>query len=96
MAAERDWRGLQVVGPLPFEMVGVLSSLAEPLADAGVGILAVSTFETDLILVREESFQAACRALVGAGHTLLEAQQPARTPKPHTSNYKANKSALGD
>ncbi len=71
--AERDWRALQVVGPLPFEMVGVLSSLAIPLADAGVSIFAVSTFETDLILVREQSFEAACQILVKAGHIVLEA-----------------------
>jgi hypothetical protein len=71
--AERDWRALQVIGPLPFEMVGVLSSLAVPLADAGLSIFAISTFETDLILVREQSFEAACHILVKEGHTILEA-----------------------
>jgi hypothetical protein len=69
--AERDWRALQVVGPLPFETVGVLSSLAMPLADAGLSIFAISTFETDLILVREQSFEAACQVLVIAGHGVL-------------------------
>jgi hypothetical protein len=71
--AERDWRALQVIGPLPFEMVGVLSSLAVPLADAGVSIFTITTFETDLILVRERSFEAACQTLVKAGHIVLEA-----------------------
>jgi hypothetical protein len=71
--AERDWRALRVIGPLPFEMVGVLSSLAVPLADAGLSIFAISTFETDLILVREQSFEAACQILVKAGHIVLEA-----------------------
>jgi hypothetical protein len=70
-AAERDWKALQIVGPLPFEMVGVLSSLAMPLADAGLSIFAISTFETDFILVREQSFEAACRVLVNAGHVVL-------------------------
>jgi hypothetical protein len=69
--AERDWGALQVVGPLPLEMVGVLSSLAAPLADAGVSVFAVSTFETDLIFVREQSFEAACQILVKAGHVVL-------------------------
>jgi hypothetical protein len=71
--AERDWRALQVVGPLPFEELGVLSSLAVPLADAGLSIFAISTFETDLILVREQSFEAACQILVKEGHIILEA-----------------------
>jgi hypothetical protein len=69
--AERDWRALQVIGPLLFEMVGVLSSLAAPLADAGFSIFAISTFETDLILVREQSFEEACQVLVNAGHVVL-------------------------
>lgn len=66
--AERNWRVLKVVGPLPFEMIGVLASLVTPLADAGVSSLALSTFDTDLILVKESSFDAACRALSQAGH----------------------------
>jgi hypothetical protein len=72
-AAERDWRALQVVGPLPFEMVGVLASVAAPLADAGVSIFAISTVETDFILVREQSFEKACQILVQGGHLVLEA-----------------------
>jgi hypothetical protein len=68
--AERNWRALQVVGPLPFEMVGVLSSLLIPLMEAGVSIFALSTFETDFILVREKSFEAACQALTQAGHVI--------------------------
>jgi hypothetical protein len=51
-------------------MVGVLSSLLIPLAEAGVSIFALSTFETDLILVREKSFKAACRALTHAGYII--------------------------
>jgi hypothetical protein len=71
--AERDWRALQVIGPLPFEMVGVLSSVAAPLADAGVSIFVISTAEADLIFVREQSFETACQILVEAGHMVLEA-----------------------
>jgi hypothetical protein len=68
--AVRSWRALQVVGPLSFEMVGVLSTLTVCLADAGISIFAISTYETDLILIREESFHAACQALVRAGNTI--------------------------
>ena len=69
--AERNWRVLEVVGPLSFEMVGYLLSLAMPLAEAGVSIYSVSTFETDLILIQEESFEIACRALTKAGHKIV-------------------------
>jgi hypothetical protein len=69
--AERNWRVLEVAGPLSFEMVGVLLSLAALLAEAGVSIYSVSTFETDLILIREESFEIACRALTKAGHKII-------------------------
>ncbi len=68
--AVRPWRALQVVGPLSFEMVGVLSALTLTLADAGVSIFAISTYDTDLILVREESFHVACQALIAAGNTI--------------------------
>ena len=68
---ERNWRVLQVVGPLSFEMTGILLSLTAPLADAGVSIYSVSTFETDLILIQEKSFEIACRALTKAGHKIV-------------------------
>jgi hypothetical protein len=71
LAAERNWVALQVVGPIPFGMVGVLSSLTVPLADAGVSIFALSTFETDFVLVRNESFEVACRVLMQAGHEIV-------------------------
>lgn len=62
------WRGLKVCGPLDFSLVGVLASLAQPLAEAGISIFAVSTYETDYILVRENDFEAAVSALRKAGH----------------------------
>jgi hypothetical protein len=71
LAAERNWIALQVVGPIPFGMVGVLSSLTVPLADAGVSIFALSTFETDFVLVRDESFEIACQVLKQAGHEIV-------------------------
>jgi uncharacterized protein len=70
LRAERNWRALQVVGPLPFEMVGILASLVGTLADAQISVFALSTFETDFILVRAESLEAACKALLQAGHTI--------------------------
>ncbi len=68
--AERNWRMLQIVGPLAFEMVGVLSSLTIPLAERGLSIITLSTYETDLILVKEKSFEVACHTLTKAGHII--------------------------
>ena len=67
---ETGWRVLAVAGPLDFGLTGVLSSIARPLADAGVSIFAVSTFDTDYVLVKEPSLAAAVRALEAAGHVV--------------------------
>ena len=70
LEAERNLRALQVLDTLTFEMVGVLSSLTVPLANEGISIFALSTFDTDLILVRARSFKAACQTLTNAGHNI--------------------------
>lgn len=51
--AERGWRAFEVEGPIPFEETGVLAGLASPLAAAGIPVFAISTYDTDLLLVRE-------------------------------------------
>ena len=66
---ESGWRMLEVEGPLPFEMTGVLSSIAAPLAAAGVSIFVVSTFDTDYVLVKEAALAAGLDALQAAGFT---------------------------
>lgn len=68
--AERGWRCLKVGGPLSFELTGVLAALTRPLADAGVPVFALSTYETDYLLVKEEQLTAAASALERAGHAL--------------------------
>jgi len=68
--AERGWRCLKVVGPLDFGLTGILASLAVPLAEAGVSIFAISTYDTDYVLVREDDLQEAKRALLGWGHSV--------------------------
>jgi hypothetical protein len=65
---ERGWRALKVTGPLDLGMVGVLAGLATPLAAAGVSLLAVGTFDTDYLLVKEERLEQAVAALVAQGH----------------------------
>lgn len=65
---ERGWRCLLVAGSMPFTLVGVLASLTTPVAKAGVGVFAFSTFDTDYLLVKEGEFQKAVAALRAAGH----------------------------
>ena len=66
--AERGWRALAVVGPLDLALTGVLLALLEPLAGAGVAIFAVSTYDTDHVLVRADRLGEAVAALRAAGH----------------------------
>lgn len=61
--AERDWRGFKVEGPLDFALTGILARLAAPLAEAGISIFAISTFDTDYLLVRAHDLAAATAVL---------------------------------
>jgi hypothetical protein len=74
--AERGWRSLRVQGPLDLTLTGVLAALAAPLADAKIPLFALSTFDTDYLLVREETLQPAITALVRADHTVREPAAP--------------------
>jgi len=67
--SDGGWCCLKLKGPFAFDQVGVLSSFAVPLAQAGVGIFAISTFDTDYILVKETQRELAINALASAGHT---------------------------
>ncbi|HWK26550.1 MAG TPA: ACT domain-containing protein [Solirubrobacter sp.] len=60
---EEDWRALALPGPIPFEVTGVLSALAAPLAAAGIPIFAISTYDTDHVLVRQPDLERALRIL---------------------------------
>jgi len=73
--AERGWRALEVEGPLAFEEVGVLHALTGPLARAAVSLFAMSTFDTDLLLVREETLERAVEALRAAGHQVEDGRR---------------------
>ena len=67
---EGGWRALGVVGPLDFALVGILAALAQPLAEAGIPIFAISTYDTDYLLVKGEKLEAAVAALTHAGHVV--------------------------
>ena len=66
--AERGWVALKLEGPFPFSMTGVLASFLEPLAEARIPIFAISTFDTDYVLIKRENLQQAVAALGAAGH----------------------------
>jgi len=69
--AERGWKLLGVRGPLEFSLTGILAGLAGPLAEAGISIFAISTFDTDYLLVGEAVLEKAMGVLESAGHTIL-------------------------
>jgi hypothetical protein len=73
MHRQDGWRALKVKGPLDFALTGILASLATPLAEAGVPILAISTYETDYVLVPEPQLRSAVDALRKRGHHVSKA-----------------------
>jgi uncharacterized protein len=70
--AERDWRCLMLQGPFPFELTGILLAVLAPLAEAGIGIFAVSTFDTDYVLVKATALKPALDALRRSGHHVTD------------------------
>ena len=71
-AVERSdgWRAFRIQGVLDFSLVGILSKISGILAENGIGIFAVSTFNTDYILVKAEAFARALAVLAEAGYTI--------------------------
>lgn len=72
VASETGWRALKVTGPFALSEIGVLASLVAPLAEAKVSLFAISTFDTDYLLVSEKQLHAAIAALKDAGHRIEE------------------------
>ncbi|KAK9693538.1 hypothetical protein K7432_013879 [Basidiobolus ranarum] len=70
VAYENDWRCLKVQGPLDFSLIGILANLSSTLADAEVSIFAISTYDTDYLLVKQDSVDRAQEVLVKVGHTI--------------------------
>ena len=64
---EDGWRCLSVEGTLDFSLTGIIASLSAPLAEAGISIFAISTFDTDHLLVKENDLAKATRILLAAG-----------------------------
>jgi len=70
IAREDGWRGIRIEGVLDFSLIGILSKISGILADNGIGIFAISTYNTDYILVKDKDFDKAARALGDAGYAI--------------------------
>jgi hypothetical protein len=68
LPAERGWRCLGLVGPIPFETTGVAASFTRALAARGISVFVVSTFDTDYVLVKAAKIDQAIEALRDAGY----------------------------
>lgn len=68
---EDGWRGFRIQGVLDFSLIGLLSKLSGILAENKIGIFAVSTYNTDYILVKRENFERALSVLVSEGYTVV-------------------------
>lgn len=70
---ERDdgWKGFRIEGVLDFSLIGILSKISGILADNKIGIFAVSTYNTDYILVKKGNFDKAMQVLSDAGYTII-------------------------
>ena len=71
LARDDGWRGFRIQGVLDFSLIGILSKLSAVLAARGIGIFAVSTYNTDYILVKQERFDEALSALADEGYTVI-------------------------
>jgi hypothetical protein len=70
MKCERGWRYLRIAGAMDFSLTGVLATLVTPLAEARIGIFAISTFDTDYLLILEKDFDRALAELRRCGHEI--------------------------
>lgn len=69
--SEHGWRAIKVQGPLDFSLVGILASLTTPLAEHAIPIFALSTYDTDYLLIKAENLQRACDVLQQQGHQIF-------------------------
>ena len=70
IVVEGHWRALKVLGPLDFSLVGVLANLSSAMANNGISIFAISTYDTDYILVKEKQLNASIACLIEKGHVI--------------------------
>jgi hypothetical protein len=70
--SEPDWQALEVVGPLDFTLTGILSSISTVLANEKISIFAISTFDTDYVLVKKDTLNATVSALKSNNYQVIQ------------------------
>ena len=70
IAQDDGWKCFRIIGPLEFSLIGILAGISEVLASNKIGIFAISTFNTDYILTKEENFEKALKVLKDAGYDI--------------------------
>jgi hypothetical protein len=69
---EKDWRILKIEGPLDFSLIGILASISTILAQKGISIFAISTYDTDYILVKNKDIENAVEALISERYEVID------------------------
>ena len=71
---QRDdgWKAFRIQGVLDFSLIGILAKIATVLADNGISIFAVSTYNTDYVLIKKENYQKALKVLQATGYEILD------------------------
>lgn len=70
--SENHWSCLKVHGPLDFGLTGILASLTSPLAEAGIPVFALSTFETDYLMIKDTDLEKTIAVLRNQGHQIIK------------------------
>lgn len=70
MICEKEWKCIKVEGPLDLSLTGILAHLSSALADAEISIFAISTYDTDYLLVKEKKLENAINELVSHGYSV--------------------------
>lgn len=70
IAWDDGWRAFRICGELDFSLIGILARISKILAENAIGIFAISTYNTDYILTKEENFEKALKALADAGYQI--------------------------
>lgn len=71
-AREDGWRAMRITGTLDFSLIGVLASISTVLAENGIGIFVLSTYDTDYILTKQKTYARALQLLAQAGYQIAE------------------------
>lgn len=71
LEVEKHWRAFEVLGPLDFSLTGILSNISSVLAEQKISIFAISTFDTDYILVKKDTVDASIAALTANDYAVL-------------------------